>query len=193
MGLLLLVANKDWQQIFLVADVGQLYWPMKPGVYKFCLNVANYFISVFISVQPSGRFWQEPELSQATGTALARCILGKFLGVVCHCFPLPLDVPTFAARCLHDPNNASASSSEKWNCGRERCPVILPKWRLFYTIYGSFTCRQGATRDRRLYFPSEGRHAVDFFDLKIRRLRPGLNPWTWVPEVAFASKYYTHY
>jgi hypothetical protein len=29
--------------------------------------------------------------------ALVRCILGKFLGVVCHCFPLHLDVPTFAA------------------------------------------------------------------------------------------------
>jgi hypothetical protein len=31
--------------------------------------------------------WQEPEPSQATGMALIRCILGKFLGVVCHCFP----------------------------------------------------------------------------------------------------------
>ena len=30
---------------------------------------------------------QEPEPSQATGMALVRCILGKFLGVVCHCFP----------------------------------------------------------------------------------------------------------
>jgi hypothetical protein len=50
---------------------------------------------------------------------LARCILGKFLGVVCHCFPLPLDVPTFTARCLHVPINASAPSSERWNCGRE--------------------------------------------------------------------------
>jgi hypothetical protein len=45
--------------------------------------------------------------------ALARCILGKFLGVVCHWFPLPLDVPTFAARCLHVPINASAPSSER--------------------------------------------------------------------------------
>jgi len=25
--------------------------------------------------------------------ALAHCILGKFLGVGCHYFPLPLDVP----------------------------------------------------------------------------------------------------
>ena len=51
-----------------------------------------------------------------TSMALAHCILGKFLGVVCHCFPPPLDIPTLAAR---------------WNCGRERCPVvILPKFRL---------------------------------------------------------------
>jgi hypothetical protein len=34
-----------------------------------------------------GPVWQEPEPSQATGMALIRCILGKFLGVVCHCFP----------------------------------------------------------------------------------------------------------
>jgi hypothetical protein len=45
-------------------------------------------IIIIISVQPLGQFWQEPEPSQATGMALARCILGKFLGVVCRCFPL---------------------------------------------------------------------------------------------------------
>ena len=39
--------------------------------------------------------------------ALARCILGKFLGVGCHCFPPPLDVPTFTTR--------EASSSGRWN------------------------------------------------------------------------------
>jgi hypothetical protein len=33
--------------------------------------------------------------------ALAHCILGKFLGGGCHCFPPPLDVPTFSARYLH--------------------------------------------------------------------------------------------
>jgi hypothetical protein len=48
----------------------------------------------------------------------------------------------------------------------------------------SFTCRKSATRDRRLYFPSEGRHAVDFFARKIRRLRPGSNPWSWVPQAS---------
>jgi len=46
------------------------------------------------------RAWQEPEPSHMTGMALAHCILGKFLGVVCHCFTPPLDVPTLAARYL---------------------------------------------------------------------------------------------
>ena len=47
-----------------------------------------------------GRAWQEPEPTHETGMALAHCILGKFLGVVCHCFPPPLDVPTLADRYL---------------------------------------------------------------------------------------------
>ena len=60
---------------------------------------------------------------------LAHCILGKFLGVVCHCFPL--DVPTFTATCLCVRSDVRDPSSERWNCGRERCPiVILPKFRL---------------------------------------------------------------
>jgi hypothetical protein len=70
---------------------------------------------IIISIQPLGQFLQEPEPSQAS-MALARCILGKFLGVVCHCFSQPLDIPTFAARCLHIPINACAPSSERWNC-----------------------------------------------------------------------------
>jgi len=34
-----------------------------------------------------GRFGHRSELSQATGMALVRCILGNFLEVVWHCFP----------------------------------------------------------------------------------------------------------
>jgi hypothetical protein len=40
------------------------------------------------------------------------------------------------------------------------------------------------TWDRRLYFPSEGRCAENFFALKIRRLRPGANPRTWVSKAS---------
>ena len=47
----------------------------------------SYEIIIIIGIQPLGRFGQRPELSQSTGIALVRCILGKFLGVVCHCFP----------------------------------------------------------------------------------------------------------
>ena len=51
---------------------------------------------------------------------LVCCILGKFLGVVCHCFPARLVVPTFSARGLHIRNDARDPSSERWNHGRER-------------------------------------------------------------------------
>ena len=42
------------------------------------------FIHSFVSIQPQRPAWQEPEPSHVTGMALAHCILGKFLGVVCH-------------------------------------------------------------------------------------------------------------
>jgi hypothetical protein len=83
------------------------------------LSVSLFPNVIIISIQALGRFWQEPEPSQAASMALARSILGKFLGVVCHCFPLPLDVSTFATRCLQVPINASTPSSKRWNCGRE--------------------------------------------------------------------------
>jgi hypothetical protein len=31
--------------------------------------------------------------------ALTRCILGKFLGIVCHCFPLTLYMYTYCSQC----------------------------------------------------------------------------------------------
>jgi hypothetical protein len=66
----------------------------------------------------------------------------------------------------------------------EKCPVLLPKCRFPRYIYGSFTCSKAMTWDRRLYFPSEGRRAEDFFALKIQRLQPGANPRTWVPKAS---------
>jgi len=61
--------------------------------------------------------------------ALACNILGKFLGVGCHSFPPPWDVPTFVAMCLHILRDARDPSSKRWKCGREHWPVILPKWQ----------------------------------------------------------------
>jgi hypothetical protein len=91
-----------------------------------CINTIN-IENFFIGIQPLGRSGQRPELSQVTAMALARCILGRFLGVLCHCFPSRLDVPTFATRCPHVRHDARDPSSGRWNCGREYCPVILPK------------------------------------------------------------------
>jgi hypothetical protein len=115
-----------------------------------------------------------------TGMALAHCILGKFLGVVCDGFPPPLDFPTYAARCLYVRNDARDPSSERLNCGREICPVILPKFRhprKFRDLLHAANLRHGT--DSFTSPPKEGVLKI-FFALKIRRLRPGLNPRTWV-------------
>jgi len=52
--------------------------------------------------------------------ALVHCILVKFLGVVYHCFPPRLEVPTFAARCLLVRTDARDPSGVRWNYGREK-------------------------------------------------------------------------
>ena len=63
--------------------------------------------------------------------ALAHCILGKFLGVGCHCFPPPLDVPTFFARCLHVQRHERPLAAEGGTlCGREMFRQISSRIRL---------------------------------------------------------------
>ena len=62
--------------------------------------------------------------------ALAHCILGKSLGVGCHCFPPPLDVPTFSARCLHVQRRERPLAAEGGTRGREMFRKISSRIRL---------------------------------------------------------------
>jgi hypothetical protein len=63
--------------------------------------------------------------------ALAHCILDKFLGVGCHCFPPPLDVPTFSARCLHVQRRETSLAAEGGTLrGREMFRQISSRIRL---------------------------------------------------------------
>jgi len=63
--------------------------------------------------------------------ALARCILGKFLGVGSHCFPPPLEVPTFSARCLHVQRRKRHPAAEGGTLrGREMFRHIWPRIRI---------------------------------------------------------------
>ena len=139
-----------------------------------------YFIFIHSLVfNLEGWAWQEPEPSYVTGMALAHCILGKFLGVVCHCFPPAFRLSHFSRQV--PPSATRDPNSERWNCGRERCPVvILPKFRLplkFRDLLYAANLRHGT--DVFTSPPKEGVLRV-LFALKIRRLRPGLNPQTWV-------------
>jgi hypothetical protein len=76
----------------------------------------------------------------------------------------------------------SISEEGKLRARNERLNFTL-SIRLPRNHKGFLTCRKSTTRDPQLYFPSEGRHAQEFLrPKKIRRLRPGLNPRSWVPE-----------
>jgi hypothetical protein len=86
--------------------------------HKMCIIII-ISISSSSSIQPLGLFGRNQSPVRQPVWLWHAAFLGKFLGVVCHCFSLPLDVPTFATRCLHVPINTSTPSSERWNCGRE--------------------------------------------------------------------------
>jgi hypothetical protein len=60
---------------------------------------------------------------------------------------------------------------------------ILPAAHNKLQLLGSFTCPKVGTWDRLLDFPSEGRHAEEFYIRKIRRLR-WLACWPLVSEFA---------
>jgi hypothetical protein len=65
--------------------------------------------------------------------------------------------------------------------GRKLNTPILPQ------LLGSFTCLKVGTRGRLFDFPTEGRHAEDFYIWKIQRFRPGLNPRTREPEASMLT------
>jgi len=109
--------------------------------------------------------------------ALAHCILGKFLGVGCHCFPPPLDVSTFSARCVHVQRRERPLASEGGTLrGLEMFRQISSRIRLPRNSRDLLHAAKSATWDRRLYFPSEGRRAEDFFTLKNPTASAGFEP-----------------
>ena len=88
------------------------------------------------------------------------------------CRNLILDVPTFTtSRLPRDP------SSQRWNYVGEKWPMNFA-WndRLPLSIKEYFTCRKSTTWDLRLYSPSEGRRAEDFFALKNPTASAGFEP-----------------
>jgi len=115
--------------------------------------------------------------------ALAGCVLREFLGVGCHFFPPPLDVPTFSARCLHVQRREGPPAAEGGTlCGREMFQQISPRIRLprnSRDLLHATNLQHGT--DGFTSPPKEGVLRI-FLPLKFRRLRPGLNPRTWVPS-----------
>jgi hypothetical protein len=83
--------------------------------------------------------------------ALARCVLGKFLGVGCHSFPPPLEVPTISARFFHvqRPERPLAAKGGTIR-GREMFQKLWPRIRILPNY-------------RDLLDPAKLRHGTDGF------------------------------
>jgi hypothetical protein len=93
-------------------------------------------------------------------------------------------VPSFISR--GTPHHAARETSISE--GRKLNIRIKPAARNEPQLLGSFTCPKVGTWDGLFdFFPSEVRHAEDFYIRKIRRLRPGLNPRTREPEASMLT------
>jgi hypothetical protein len=75
-------------------------------------------------------------------------------------------IPPFISRGAPHQTAWETSISERKNYGREMACQIYQTIRLPRNCWVLLTCRKSATCDRRLYFPSEGRHSEDFFPPK---------------------------
>jgi hypothetical protein len=117
--------------------------------------------------------------------ALARCILGKFLGVGCHFFPPPLDVSTFSARCLHVQRRERPLAAEG---GTLLEGEMFGKFGLeceFHVILRIFYMPQICDMGQTALLPHPKESVLRIFSpLKIRQLQSGLNSRTWVPEAS---------
>jgi hypothetical protein len=120
-------------------------------------------------------------IPRQSGTSFSTCALQPSRLIV----RSGLDVPTFATRRLHACHHASSTQRRKVKLWARNVQTFCLNSDFHVTFRDLFTCRKATTWDRRLYFPSEGRCAENFFrPKKIRRLRPGANPRTWVPKAS---------
>ena len=68
---------------------------------------------------------------------------------------------SYLYRQVSPPETLAVKGGTTWAKMADEFCLKMPR-----NIQGSFTCRKSRTRDKRLYFPSEGRRAEDFFALK---------------------------
>jgi len=108
--------------------------------------------------------------------ALVRCILGKFLGVACHCFPRFLDVPTFQNQVPPRPPRRERSQRRKWELWTRMLSGNFAEMTTSTPFRDLLHAANLRTWDRRLYFPSEGRRAEEFCALKNPTASAGFEP-----------------
>jgi hypothetical protein len=144
-------------------------------LYIYSTNIL-YFLKVLLSSSHSS-------FCGSAESRLAHCSHSRLIVLT------PLLVPRSSPEALHARRRERPLLAKGGIMG-EKWPVKFSRNNATPTsLSGSFTCRKSATWDRRLYFPSEGRRAEDFFARNNRRLRPGSNPCKTISVFFPTTKY----
>jgi len=99
----------------------------KNTYFQIVVNLGHKFTSSLISIQPLGRFFSRNQNPVRRPVWL----WNTASWANCHCFPPPLDVPTFSARCLHVQRRERPLAAEGGTLrGREMFRQISSRIRL---------------------------------------------------------------
>ena len=123
-----------------------------------------------------------PSSSSSSGPGAYAPDAPQPIGLLCD--PCPLVIfrrSHFRRQVPPRPYDVRDPSSERWYCGRECWPAILPKCWLPHFILGIFYMPQICDMELTALLPLRRKACWGFFrPEKSWRLRSGLNPQTWV-------------
>ena len=124
--------------------------------------------------------------------ALAHCILGKFLGVVCHCFSQPLDVPTFAAIwrfLLHRKTKSLLHPTTLILLLGRKIPRIFKKYLISFNSYlHNPESEDSSQLSKSLHFTSP-----EWLKSQATLINPFLIPSSYLDRVSISSSLMLHY
>jgi hypothetical protein len=135
---------------------------VNPTVVKYIYIISYHIISY---IDAFGRTWWRalPKTLKEKFTVWPKCKFSGFSAVGYQMMTIFRFLRNEVVKCNDVSEQSTASNvrvidSFKWIL---TCLTLFPCNRK-----GSLTCRKSATQDPRLYFPSEGRHAEDFYARK---------------------------
>ena len=101
-------------------------------------SARNYYYYYYYYYSALGLVWAGTRTQSGERYGSGTLHPGQVLRRSLPLFSPRLDVPTFAVRCIHVPDDARVPSSERWNYGRERLSGNFADMASLFTPLGIF-------------------------------------------------------